>query len=252
MANPLYTGTFNLIRSVEFQALEKQQIDKIHVQHDSKSAFFYPIYYFVDDRCCWGRYILFWSKGSLNFQDMLNDIESKFRTGSSISIFFSLGVAILLKDKGGKNYCIKFEREEYKNGIGTTIADANNDFKSLRNLFDFFRKNQTTRKCIDWAKKNSISIGRWHNSTLILNNEQQKIYRANFRNFSNSEIAFIGNKLNHREFCCRMIQRYYYSSHAFWLRGLGKNNSKGSNTLKINRDIILTNTRMKDFYSSPW
>ncbi len=150
----------------------------------------------------------------------------QFKQGARISIYFSIGLAIPLKEKDN-NYCIRFEREY---GYGTSIADANNDFEKLQQLFAFFKEKRDTKECINWGLVNITQFGvcgKRNKDMLILEPKvdralnrfslEFKTYRWEWRNFTKRERAFISNKLNKKNYCHEIIKSEHYYSDAYRL-----------------------------------
>lgn len=219
-----YYGVFKNIRAATFKERKYERIEKIIIKDNYTSSFFYPKYHFGDFRYCWGMPYTFWDRGSLILEELLEDIYFKFRAGSRISIYFTLGFALVLKGQNREKYCIRFEKEY---GYGTSIADANNDFKKLRRLFNFFNQKRKTKESIKWALRNIKDFGYFDGKKLVLNDYFHKTYYFNWRNFTQQEITFITNKLNKNKYCADMIKEYYYSSDAFYLKEyVGNKNAK--------------------------
>jgi len=222
-------GTYKNIQAATFKQNRYRAIERILIHKDSHSSFFYPKYHFGEYRCCWGNYVSFWGEGTIELENRLRSISSRFSQGASISIYFSLGFALVLKE--AEEYCIRFERDY---GYGTSIADANKNFATLRELFIFFKKMRSTKECINWGLENIDSFGHWDTkdeNIFIPYTNNFSTYICEFRNFTRREIEFIGNKLNRQNYCQDMRKPAYYYSDVYTLLNTIEDGDIGSNIL---------------------
>ena len=90
----LYSGTFANLKAAQFNKGTVGSIERIDIPIDSQGSFFYPKYHFGYFRYCWGNPFTFWDRGTSFFDEILDNVYSKFRAGSTISIYFIFGLAV--------------------------------------------------------------------------------------------------------------------------------------------------------------
>jgi hypothetical protein len=208
-----------VLQNVKFLSFGQPRAQVVKsIENTPQPPFFYPVFHFGDFRYCWGRAMTFWNNGRTDLAGLLESIRTEFRAGSSISIFFSLGLYVpLRRTDGGVLEGLRFEREY---GHGSTIADAQEDLRRLLGALRALSHTVDAKTTIAWAMQNiGTFYGEWKDdSHFEFLFPVRHVHPSTFRKQEACEQEFFKRKFNHVRYCTGMTQRYYYSSDAWRLK----------------------------------
>jgi hypothetical protein len=170
-------------------------------------SFFYPIYYVSEARNAWGNLVGDTHNAGHALQQVLEGMHHRFRAGSTWSISFSLGFALVLQSKKPDvNWCLQFEPSR---GLLTQSPDQKSQTERLLVVLgELADRELTTSQAVEMAIRILGKIGRLEGETLLLAGSRQNICLFTPRKMISKEALFINRKINDHCYCSQFSRAY--------------------------------------------